>query len=154
VIQAGGRVVKNVAGFDLTRLMTGSWGTLGVITEVHLRLRARPAVDETWRVTPLSDSSLEAFVRGPYAPLALHREEESLLVRLGGNSAFVAAARSALQSLGASAEVSAAEWDRVRRSAGPEATAISWRWDTLSRQLKERFDPRNQLNPGLLGASA
>jgi glycolate oxidase FAD binding subunit len=154
VIQAGGRVVKNVAGFDLTRLMTGSWGTLGVITEVHLRLRARPAVDETWRVTPLSDSSLEAFVRGPYAPLALHREEESLLVRLGGNSAFVAAARSALQSLGASAEVSAAEWDRVRLSAGPEATAMRWRWDTLSRQLKERFDPRNQLNPGLLGASA
>jgi len=151
VIQAGGRVVKNVAGFDLTRLMTGAWGTLGVITEVHLRLRARPAVDETWRVTPQSDSALESFVRGPYAPLVLHREEESVLLRIGGNSSFVAAARSALQSLGASAEVSAAEWNRVRLSAGPEATALRWRWDALSRQLKNHFDPRNQLNPRLLG---
>src|SRR3954465_15870075 len=47
VVRAGGRVVKNVAGFDITRLLTGSRGTIGVITEVSLRLRARPAADET-----------------------------------------------------------------------------------------------------------
>src|SRR5689334_20141937 len=47
VVRAGGRVVKNVAGFDITRLLTGSRGTIGVITEVSLRLRGRPAVDET-----------------------------------------------------------------------------------------------------------
>ncbi len=48
LVRAGGRVVKNVAGFDLVRLATGAWGTLGVISEVSLRLHARPAVDETF----------------------------------------------------------------------------------------------------------
>jgi glycolate oxidase FAD binding subunit len=47
---AGGRVVKNVAGFDLVRLMTGAFGTLGVITEVSLRLHAKPIVDETFAI--------------------------------------------------------------------------------------------------------
>lgn len=41
IIHVGGHVVKNVAGFDLTRLMIGAWGTLGVITEVTLRVRSR-----------------------------------------------------------------------------------------------------------------
>ena len=47
---AGGRVVKNVAGFDLVRLMTGAFGTLGVITEVSLRLHAKPTVDESFAI--------------------------------------------------------------------------------------------------------
>ena len=41
IVRPGGRVVKNVAGFDLTRLMIGAWGTLGVITEITLRVRSR-----------------------------------------------------------------------------------------------------------------
>lgn len=41
----GGRVVKNVAGYDMVRPITGSFGTLGVITRVCVRLRPLPAVD-------------------------------------------------------------------------------------------------------------
>ena len=50
VVRGGGRVVKNVAGFDLVRLATGAWGTLGVISQVSLRLHARPAIDETFAI--------------------------------------------------------------------------------------------------------
>ncbi len=47
VIKAGGKVVKNVAGYDLPKLAIGSLGTLGVITEVSLRLRPLPAGSRT-----------------------------------------------------------------------------------------------------------
>jgi glycolate oxidase FAD binding subunit len=45
--KTGGRVVKNVAGFDLAKLLIGSHGRFGTITEAHLRLRIRPATDLT-----------------------------------------------------------------------------------------------------------
>jgi FAD/FMN-containing dehydrogenase len=47
VIRAGGSVVKNVAGYDLTKLQVGGFGAFGVIVQLHLRLRARPAVSAT-----------------------------------------------------------------------------------------------------------
>lgn len=175
IIRAGGRVVKNVAGFDLARLMTGAWGTLGVITEVHLRLRARPAVDITVQVWPSSDTAMHEFLRGPLSPLAAHRQRAegagvqsvggrsaaaydagtpstSWLVRIGGNATFVAASREVLRALGPCTEVAADAWDAVRREDGPPPSANAWKWNALSRTLKERFDPHNQLNPGLLGA--
>ena len=47
VLGLGGRVVKNVAGFDLLKLVTGSWGTLGMITSVTMRLHPVPASDRS-----------------------------------------------------------------------------------------------------------
>src|ERR1043166_1382371 len=47
LVHSGGRVVKNVAGYDLTRLEAGAFGAFGVIVLIHLRLRALPRADQT-----------------------------------------------------------------------------------------------------------
>lgn len=48
LVRTGGRVVKNVAGYDLGKLLIGSYGTLGVITEVNLKLFPLPAERQTF----------------------------------------------------------------------------------------------------------
>lgn len=159
IVRAGGRVVKNVAGFDLTRLMTGVWGTLGVITELHLRLRARPTVDETWLLRARDEEAVAAFVRSPLAPLGcapfkVGAQGTEWLVRLGGNAEFVAASRQALFALGSCTARSEGDWTTLRAEAGPAARARRWRWDAISARLKAQFDPRHLLNRGIFGEVA
>lgn len=57
-VKAGGRVVKNVAGYDLMKLLTGSYGTLGIMTQVTLRLY------------PLQESSQTVFLSGEASAVA------------------------------------------------------------------------------------
>ena len=60
IVRAGGRVVKNVAGYDLTKLAVGSFGGFGVITSLNLRLRAVPRADLTLRATAERDALMDA----------------------------------------------------------------------------------------------
>ena len=60
VAKTGGKVVKNVAGYDLHKLMTGSFGTLGVIAEVNFRLHPAEQTARTWTVNALETSPADA----------------------------------------------------------------------------------------------
>lgn len=73
-IKAGGKVVKNVAGYDMCKLFTGSLGTLGVITEVTLRMAAIPEQRATIGASGTWQQALqlaEAIVSSPLAPAAV-----------------------------------------------------------------------------------
>lgn len=97
--RAGGRVVKNVAGYDLMKLFTGSLGTLAVLTEVTFKVRPRP---EAQRVlvfgardlaSALAVASAITAREGVLAVVASAGADGTrVLVRLGGVSADVAAA--------------------------------------------------------------
>jgi glycolate oxidase FAD binding subunit len=104
VLKLGGRVVKNVAGYDLVRLLVGSAGTLGLITSAYLRLKPIPQSDETIAISaaaaePLIEltdyiiaESLEAAAIELLAPGVLGADW-TLLVRLTGNREAVTDAR-------------------------------------------------------------
>ena len=63
LIQGGGRVVKNVAGYDFPKLLTGSLGTLGVIAQLTFKVRPRPEAQALVRVPMSAEQALE-FWRG------------------------------------------------------------------------------------------
>ncbi|MFC5825456.1 FAD-binding oxidoreductase [Nonomuraea insulae] len=72
IAKSGGKVVKNVAGYDLGKLFTGSYGTLGVIAEATFRLHPRP-VDSRWVVAELDRAEVPSIC----AALAASQAEPS-----------------------------------------------------------------------------
>jgi glycolate oxidase FAD binding subunit len=146
VIRAGGRVVKNVAGFDLTRLMTGAWGTLGAITEVSVRLRALPAAETTVAVPATAAAAWEWMRASEYAPYAAELLTSSLaralgvgdagalLLRIGGNEALVRATLESVATLGDVRRVEGDVWSRlsVRDVAGTSVVRLSTRPSRLA----------------------
>ena len=85
-IKVGGKVVKNVAGYDLSKLFTGSYGTLGVITELNFKLRPLPERQATLFALGDDDSLITAAQRVQEAklfPVALELVSKALATELG-----------------------------------------------------------------------
>lgn len=78
VVTAGGVTVKDVTGYDLCRLSTGSWGSLGVLVEVTLKLRPIPSMS-SWFHT---DRPASEVLAGLYRPAAVVTTPEGTLVHL------------------------------------------------------------------------
>jgi glycolate oxidase FAD binding subunit len=105
VAHGGGSVIKNVAGYDLPKLLYGSLGTLGLVAEVVLRLHPRPETSATVTVATPADRAGELALRllaSPLEPSALDWVQTGgglLAVRLEGTNAAVDAQRGAVLKL-------------------------------------------------------
>jgi glycolate oxidase FAD binding subunit len=133
VLKNGGRVMKNVTGYDLVKLMAGSYGTLGVMSEVSFKVLPKPETAATIRVAGLSDeravAAMAAALGSPFdvsgaAHLPQGPEGAALtMIRIEGFEKSVAYRAEQLKSrLAAFGEVAvdtkadkiAADWKRLR----------------------------------------
>jgi glycolate oxidase FAD binding subunit len=143
---AGGRVVKNVTGFDLSKLMAGAFGTLGVITEMTLKVLPAPQAARTLVLYDLDEAAglmalrtalaspvavsgaahLPATVAGRLPDAALAPGRPATLIRLEGVAPAMAAATQALtQALGLADGAFSALEDEETRALWP---AIGGAW--------------------------
>lgn len=96
ILRFGGEVMKNVAGYDVSRLMCGAYGTLGVLLEVSLKVLPRPAHEIGLMQELSADSARERMLdwqRRPLPVTALCYDGARLHVRLSGAEQAVTAAK-------------------------------------------------------------
>jgi glycolate oxidase FAD binding subunit len=147
LVKSGGRVMKNVTGLDLARLVTGSWGTLGLFTEVTFKVLPRPETTITLVWQGLSDAdgvaALSAALGSPFEPSAaahlpagIGADQARTLIRLEGFAVSLAYRRKELAKLLArfgqpqviESEPTAALWADIRDVAPLAAPADHAVW--------------------------
>ncbi len=143
-LRFGGQVMKNVAGYDVSRLLAGSMGSLGLILEVSLKVLPLPAAEETRRLEMPQDQAIDLMNRWAGRPLPLSATcwcDGVLTLRLSGARTAVASAAATLggEKVGAGdapQEVplgdTAGFWDELREQrhpffAAPGDDAALWR---------------------------
>ncbi|MCK8658938.1 glycolate oxidase subunit GlcE [Pseudomonas umsongensis] len=98
-LRFGGEVMKNVAGYDLSRLMAGSYGTLGLITEVSLKVLPKPRQSLSISLQMSAEHALLRLAEWGQQPLPISaacHDGERLHLRLEGGEGSVAAAHDRL----------------------------------------------------------
>ncbi len=128
-LRFGGQVMKNVAGYDLSRLMTGSFGTLGLLLEISVKVLPTPDDEQTLRLDVREAGAIDTMNRLAGQPLPLSGTcyvHNSLYVRLSGAASAVSAAR---KQLGGDAIDGADFWHSVREHVHPffHDTTPVWR---------------------------
>ena len=117
-LRFGGQVIKNVAGYDVSRLMVGALGTLGLITEVSLKVLPKPATETTLQFELDEAPAILKMNQWAGQPLPLSATSWHaglLTVRLSGAASAVHAAQAKLG--GEALNDAAAFWQRLRDQA-------------------------------------
>lgn len=117
VLSFGGQVMKNVAGYDVSRLIAGSLGTLGIILEVSLKVLPRPVAEATLRFALNEADALSQVNDWSAQPLPLSASawaDGTLTLRLSGAGAAVEAACARLGGERLDAAVADAFWNSLR----------------------------------------
>jgi glycolate oxidase FAD binding subunit len=124
----GGQVMKNVAGYDISRLMTGSMGTLGLLLEVSLKVLPLPPTEITLRLPMTEAEAIEKMNFWAGQPLPISATcfcNGELILRLSGAAPAVRAARATL--------------------GGEEIAKGTCFWESLREQTHSFFKPGKQL---------
>jgi glycolate oxidase FAD binding subunit len=122
VLAFGGRVMKNVAGYDVSRLLAGSLGTLGLILEVSLKVLPRPAAELTLALEMPQARALESMNRWAGLPLPISASawhDGELRLRLSGAQGAIRAAADKLAGETLAAAQATQFWDAVREQTDP-----------------------------------
>lgn len=127
-LRFGGQVMKNVAGYDVSRVIAGSLGTLGLILEVTLKVLPRPVAETTLRLEMDAAAALDRLNRWAGQPLPIVAScwhDGVLTLRLAGARAAVEAAVAKVGSGGTAPE---GFWDGLRDQTLPFFAAETlWR---------------------------
>ena len=116
-LRFGGRVIKNVAGYDVSRLMTGALGTLGILLDLSFKVLPQPTLENTLRFELDEATAIQRFNEWAGQPLPLSATcwtGGAAMVRLSGTSAGVRSAQEKLGGEVVNAPEAAALWASIR----------------------------------------
>jgi len=116
-LRFGGRVMKNVAGYDVSRALAGSLGTLGLILEVSLKVLPLPVAEATRTLELPQDKALELLNHWCGKPMPISASawaDGNLAVRLSGAESAVQAACDSIGGEAVEPDAAAAYWRGIR----------------------------------------
>ena len=136
-MQFGGQVMKNVAGFDVTRLQCGAMGSLGLITEVSIKVLPEFKAGHTLSFEMTAEAALEAMLRWANLSLpitGMSHMQGILYVRLQGGESGVASASQFLGGATLTPKVAEQFWQSIREGSAlqPQPDQTLWRWSGSS----------------------
>jgi glycolate oxidase FAD binding subunit len=100
LLKFGGQVIKNVAGYDISRLMVGALGTLGVLLEISLKVLPKPAYEVTLMLEQSAEEAIKSMNQWATQPLPLSAAcyvDGQMMIRLSGTESGV---KTAMRQLG------------------------------------------------------